>query len=309
MKNSLTYLLLLCSPLLGSAKEDLADYVSSDAVVFIQLDDWNDFSEKLDSGPMGVFSESPVWGKMVKWVEGELEDELDSGIMEEMQELMIEWKDSFNGGMIMSVGNFEKMLPAGDEDNSLTPNLTVLIETDSAQKDLTAALRWMKKEVTAKLGKSFSWERSKVAGNQVHWIFGDGKKGAMALVLRKGILFFLVGGEEHVRETLLLAAGESGTKNISADSDFRDVFDEIGKGDARIYLNFKPLVRMLENLSENPEIQIPENPFGVKTAGVIEALGLDSLESMGLQVDLDRERFSISSAFFLSKYEGLFFPS
>jgi hypothetical protein len=27
---------------------------------------------------------------------------------------------------------------------------------------------------------------------------------------------------------------------------------------------------------------------------------------MGLQVDLDRERFSISSAFFLSKYEGLF---
>jgi hypothetical protein len=306
MKNSLTYLLLLCSPLLGSAKEDLADYVSSDAVVFIQLDDWNDFSEKLDSGPMGVFSESPVWGKMVKWVEGELEDELDSGIMEEMQELMIEWKDSFNGGMIMSVGNFEKMLPAGDEDNSLTPNLTVLIETDSAQKDLTAALRWMKKEVTAKLGKSFSWERSKVAGNQVHWIFGDGKKGAMALVLRKGILFFLVGGEEHVRETLLLAAGESGTKNISGDSDFRDVFDEIGKGDARIYLNFKPLVRMLENLSENPEIQIPENPFGVKTAGVIEALGLDSLESMGLQVDLDRERFSISSAFFLSKYEGLF---
>jgi hypothetical protein len=306
MKNSLTCLLLLCSSLLGSAKADLADFVSSDAVVFIQLDDWNDFSEKLDSGPMGVFSESPVWGKMVKWVEGELEDDLDSGTMKEMKELMIEWKDSFNGGMVMSVGNIEKMLPAGDKDSSLTPNLTVLVETDSAQKDLTTALRWVKKEVTAKLGKSFSWERSKVAGNQVHWIFGDGKKGAMALVLRKGILFFLVGGEEHVRETLLLAAGESGTKNISGDSDFQDVFDEIGKGDARIYLNFKPLVRMLEDLSQNPETQIPENPFGVQTAGVIDALGLDSLESMGLQVDLDRERFSISSAFFLSEYKGLF---
>ena len=282
--------------------------MSSDAVVYIQLDDWNDFSEKLDSGPMGVFSESPIWGKMVKWVEGELEDDLDSVTMNEMKELMIEWKDSFNGGMIMSVGNIEKMLPAGDEDSSSPPNLTILVQTESVQKDLTASLRWMKKEVTNSGGK-FSWERSKVAGNQVHWIGGkasDGRKEEIALVLRKGILFFLLGGEEHVQETLLLAGGESGTKNISGDSDFQDVFDEIGKGDARIYLNFKPLVRMLEDLSENPETQIPENPFGVKTAGVIEALGLGSLESMGLQVDLDRERFSISSAFFLSKYEGLF---
>jgi hypothetical protein len=308
MKNSLTCLLLLCSPLLGSAKADLADFVSSDAVVYIQLDDWNDFSEKLDSGPMGVFSESPIWGKMVKWVEGELEDDLDSGTMEEMKELMIEWKDSFNGGMIMSVGNIEKMLSAGDEDSSFPPNLTILVQTDSAQKDLTASLRWMKKEVMNTGGK-FSWERSKVAGNQVHWIgakASDGRKEEIALVLRKGILFFLLGGEEHVQETLLLAGGESGTKNISGDSDFQDVFDEIGKGDARLYLNFKPLVHMLEDLSENPETQIPENPFGVKTAGVIEALGLGSLESMGLQVDLDREHFSISSAFFLSKYEGLF---
>ena len=308
MKNSLTCLLLLCSPLLGSAKADLADFVSSDAVVYIQLDDWNDFSEKLDSGPMGVFSESPIWGKMVKWVEGELEDDLDSGTMKEMKELMIEWKDSFNGGMIMSVGNIEKMLSAGDEDSSFPPNLTILVQTDSAQKDLTASLRWMKKEVTNTGGK-FSWERSKVAGNQVHWIgakASDARKEEIALVLRKGILFFLLGGEEHVQETLLLAGGESGTKNISGDSDFQDVFDEIGKGDARLYLNFKPLVHMLEDLSENPETQIPENPFGVKTAGVIEALGLGSLESMGLQVDLDRECFSISSAFFLSKYEGLF---
>ena len=93
MKNSLTCLLLLFLPLLGSAKPDLADFVSSDAVVLIQLDDWNDFSEKLDSGPMGVFSESPAWGKMVNWMEDELEDDLDSGIMEEMKELMIEWKD------------------------------------------------------------------------------------------------------------------------------------------------------------------------------------------------------------------------
>lgn len=308
MKNSLTCLLLLFLPLLGSAKPDLADFVSSDAVVLIQLDDWNDFSEKLDSGPMGVFSESPAWGKMVNWMEDELEDDLDSGIMEEMKELMIEWKDSFTGGMIMTMGNFEKMLPVNDEDDSLPPSFTVLIETDSAPKDLMASLRWMKKEVAGSGGK-FSWERSKVAGNQVHWIgpkASDGRKDEMALVLRKGILFLLFGGEEHVRETLLLAAGESGTKNISGDSDFQDVFDEIGKGDARIYLNFKPLVRMLEDLGENPQAQMPENPFGVKTAGLIEALGLDSLDSMGLQLDLDRERFSISSAFFLSKYEGLF---
>lgn len=293
------------------AKAKLADFVSDDAVIFIQLDDWNEFSKKLESGPMGVFSESPAWDKMTKWMEDELEEEDSSGLFEEMKDFMLKWKDSFNGGMVMSMGNFEKMLPWKDGENdqpSLLPDMTILIETDSKKKDLISTLRWMKKEIVREGGK-FSWEQSKVAGFQVHWIGTKPTKGRgeeIALILHDNVLFLLSGGEEHVRETLLLGAGDSSSESILEDSDYLDVFDEIGEGEARVFVNFKPLVAMLEEMGENPNAQIPENPFGIKTSGLIEALGLDSLDCLGMQIDLGRDRFSISSAFLFSKYEGIF---
>jgi hypothetical protein len=293
------------------AKAKLADFVSDDAVIFIQLDDWNEFSKKLESGPMGVFSESPAWDKMVEWMENELKEEESSGLLEEMKDFMIKWKDSFNGGMVLSIGNFDKMLPWKDGENdqtSLPPDMTILIETDSKKKDLISTLRWMKKEIVREGGK-FSWEQSKVAGFQVHWIGTKPTKGRseeIALILHDNVLFLLSGGEEHVRETLLLGAGDSSSESILEDPCYLDLFDEIGAGEARAFFNFKPLVSMLDDLSENLDAQIPENPFGIKTSGLLDALGLDSLDCLGVQIDLANARFSISSALFLSKYEGLF---
>ena len=85
-----------------------------------------------------------------------------------------------------------------------------------------------------------------------------------------------------------------------------DLFDEIGEGDARVFMNFTPLVSMMEQLAGDPKFELPENPFGIKTKALVDALGLNSLDCLGLQIDLSDKSLSLSSAFFVNKYEGIF---
>ena len=71
--------------------------------------------------------------------------------VEEMIDQMKEWKDSFDGGMVLSMGGFEKMvgmLSDGTEFKDMPPPTVVfLIETEKTDKDLVQTLRWMKKEI------------------------------------------------------------------------------------------------------------------------------------------------------------------
>ena len=120
------------------------------------------------------------------------------------------------------------------------------------------------------------------------------------------ILHLIFGGEEPVREALFLGAGDDSSKAISDSDQYMDLFDEIGEGDARVFMNFTPLVSMMEQLAEDPKFELPENPFGIKTEALMQALGLDSMDCLGLQIDLSGESLSLSSAFFVNKYEGIF---
>ena len=71
-------------------------------------------------------------------------------------------------------------------------------------------------------------------------------------------------------------------------------------------MNFKPLLTMMEQLAGDPKFELPENPFGIKTKALVDALGLNSLDCLGLQIDLSDKSLSLSSAFFVNKYEGIF---
>ena len=46
---------------------------------------------------------------------------------------------------------------------------------------------------------------------------------------------------------------------------------------------------MMEQLAEDPKFELPENPFGIKTEALMQALGLDSMDCLGLQIDLSGE--------------------
>ena len=37
------------------------------------------------------------------------------------------------------------------------------------------------------------------------------------------------------------------------------------------------------------ELELPKNPFGIKTEALMQALGLDSMDCLGLQIDLSDE--------------------
>ena len=125
------------------AKSKLLDRIPSDSVLVVSVDDWSDFSEKIEDGPFGLFAKSPAWRKMSEW----MEDEFESGFgeeepaLEEMIEQMKEWKDSFNGGLAMSVGGFDKMmgtLSDGTEFQDLPPPSAIfLLETENFFREST----------------------------------------------------------------------------------------------------------------------------------------------------------------------------
>lgn len=295
------------------AKSKLLDRIPADSVLVVSVENWSDFSEKIEDGPFGLFSQSPAWRKMSEW----MEEEFESGFgdkepaLEEMMEQMKEWKDSFKGGVAMSVGGFDKMMGTLSDGTKLQdaapPTAIFLLETEKTDKDLGQTLKWMKKEIKRSDG-DFGWDRSKVAGTEVHWIGTKKSKDneKAAVFIKEKIFHLILGGEEHVREVLLLGSGEDSSKAISDNDQYLDLFDEIGYGDARLFMNFKPLVSMMEELVENPKFELPENPFGLKTDAMMEALGLDSLDCLGLQIDPSDESFSLSSAFFVTKYDGIF---
>ena len=298
------------------AKSKLLDRIPSDSVLVVSVDDLSDFSEKIEDGPFGLLSQSPAWSKVTDWMEQEFESEFGEKepALDEMIEQMKEWKDSFNGGMVMSMGGFEKMLdslrPSPDERksaNDLRPNVVFLMETEKTDKDLVKTLRWMKKEIKRSDG-DFGWDRSTVERTEIHWIGPKKSKEdeRIALFIDGKVLHLILGGEENVRDVLLLGSGDSFSKAISENDQYLDLFTEIGSGDARVFVNFKPLISILKNVVADPKFELPENPFGIKTKSLVNALGLDSMDCLGLQIDPSDEGFSISSAFFVSKYDGLF---
>ena len=109
-----------------------------------------------------------------------------------------------------------------------------------------------------------------------------------------------------MKETLLRLEKGSKSNSIAKNDNYLDVFDEIGRGQARLFLNFDFLEDFLEKIKELPDAQIPENPFGVKTSALIDAFGFNSLECIGMNIDPSGKEFKISSAAYLSKYDGLF---
>ena len=284
------------------AESKLLERIPNDSVLVVSLDDWSDFSEKIEDGPLGLFSQSPAWGKMSEWMEEEFESEFGQKepALEEMIDRMKEWKDSFNGGMILSIGGIEQMagmLSDGTEFKDMPPPTVVfLIETEKTDKDLVQMLRWMKKEIKLTNG-NFEWDRSTIEETQVHWIGANkGKDHEKAAVfVNDDVLHFIFGGEEPVREALYLGSGDDSSKAISDSDQYMDLFDEIGEGDARVFMNFKPLLTMMEQLAGDPKFELPENPFGIKTKALVDALGLNSLDCLGLQIDLSDKSLSLSA--------------
>lgn len=286
------------------AESSLLPMVPEETVFFVEVDDLKGMSDSIKSGPLGELSQSNAWEKIGNWVEGKMQSELgeDSDDIELLFERMKEWEESMNGSTVLAIGSLEKML------SKKMPDITLLMETDFSKKNLNDTLKWIKKEVISSGGK-FSWEREKIAGEEVHWIGSDPtkeKNEQMAIFLSGQTLGLLLGGKDHVKDTLLRAADNASVESLARNNNYLDLFEEIEKGSARIFLDFEALQGLIEDLGSIPKMQIPENPFGVTTTKLISALGIDSMQCLGIQIDPSDEDLLISSAIFFSKFEGIF---
>jgi hypothetical protein len=286
------------------AESGLLYMLPENTVFLMEVDDWKELGKSIESGPLGEFSESRAWKKMWEWTENEMQSDSANSLenVEFMFERMEEWVDSMSGCAILAVGNLEKLL------SKEIPEMTLLIETDFTQEKLEGTLKWMKKEVTSSDG-SFSWEKEKIAGEEVHWIGPDNgkeKKQRIAVVLIDQTLGVFLGGDDHVRDTLLRGTGKSPSGSMVKNDNYLDLFDEIDRGAARMFIDFEQLQGIIEEAESVPEMQIPENPFGVTTSKLISAMGLDSMECLGMQIDPTDKNLVLSTAAFFSKYEGIF---
>jgi hypothetical protein len=109
-----------------------------------------------------------------------------------------------------------------------------------------------------------------------------------------------------VKDILLKRSKDSSFQSIRNNNNYLDLFDEIDRGSARMFFNFEFLNTFMKEVESNPSLTVPENPFGINTSNLISALGLDSIDCIGIQVDSSAERLTISSGAFFNQYEGLF---
>ena len=128
------------------------------------------------------------------------------------------------------------------------------METELKEKDLAESLKTLKKEILSSGGK-ISLERDEISGVVVHWIDSETnteKDNRIALSIFDQTFGIFSGGRDYVKETLLRLEKDSKSNSIAKNDNYLDVFDEIGRGKARLFLNFDFLEDFLEEIKVLP---------------------------------------------------------
>jgi len=284
-----------------SASKNLLNFVPEDAVFLLEIDDLNQFTEEIEAGPLGAFTRSKAWEKGREWIKKKSLNNQDSKKIEIFLEHAQEWGDSFNGKLIMAMGSLDKIL------TKKIPEMTLMVDTEFTNKELEEILKLVKKEVVASRG-NFAWDREEIDGQKIHWIGSVKDKKMeqrMAVCILDQSLCFLIGGSEHIKETVMMNKNDSSDSMVENEN-YLDLFEEIDQGSARIFMNFNALDSVMKEVEDSPDFEMPENPFGMTTSKLIAGLALDSLDCIGIQIDPSDEKLVLASGAFFNRYEGIF---
>ena len=309
--NSLALVAVLFPSALA-AKEKLADFLPADSWAVVEVEDLSALKEDLEKGPFGEMLDSPAMKKMKNLFEEgmDLPKGEEGEAIQEMFDRMKAWSEKFSGQIAFSVGGLEDVMRLPDDDARL-PEIIFLAETTGTAKELQELLDWFE-ETVQKLSKdegSLRIEKTKVRGSVVHWFApeeqaDDDEDARFGIFVKDGILG--LGGARSAVEDLIERLDKKDGKSIADHDDYRDVFDEIGRGDLRIFVNVRPFYAMfVDMMKSNEDLEIEENPLGVTMDGVIDALALDSLECLAMQMDFDQRGMEMGTAMFMGKRKGL----
>ena len=314
MKRLLHYLALhaFILPLGLAAKGDLADYLPVDSWGVAEVEDVAVLMEDLEKGPFGDLWNSPAGQQARK-----LLDELDfpkkgeeGEAAKELIERLKAWSDKLSGQIAFSIGGLDNMMEKEDDDELGIPEIIFLAETEGTSKELGELIEWIREtdEKVSEGDEELRIEKTKVRGHEVFWLApedqaDDNPDARFGVFIIDGVLG--LGGGRSTMEDLIHRMVKGEGDSIADSPDYRNAFDEIGPGDLRFFVNFRPMLGFLDFMRENEQFKIEENPLGVTTGGIIDALGLEGLECMALQMDFDERGLEIGSGLFMGKREGL----
>jgi hypothetical protein len=325
--------IFIFSSLSASEKKSMSDYLPEDTLFVWEVDHWNELQEEFSQSPWGEVADFPAWAKIQKWIGENWAEGLkgfskkERGEMEEYYEqVYIPLMESLNGGLAVAIGQIERsfeneVVNWENEDGGNArwqarrlPQVSLLAQSKLSEQEFKEMMKSVKEWIKNKETGKTRIEKSTIEGAEIHWI-GHAKSQELntipekdtmlAISFHEGMLLALSGGEEHVEETILRIQGKSKAPTLSKSVQYQYAFDEIEKGQARAFIDFKKLISFVEQIQNMPNFKFPENPLGITFNGFINGLGLKGLDHFAMQIDFEDHQFSVAQGLFMDEREGL----
>ncbi len=300
------FLVFFVLTLLLSAKKRLAEYLPENAWVTMEIENLGKLQTELNEGPFGKIWNHPAIDKVRARLIKQFPKNAENGPSKEFLDRMIEFSEKLTGQVAFGFGGVENMLETDENDKRGLPEAVLLADTTMTSDDLEEFMLWFEKEVKGS-GGDILMEKEEVAEEDVFFLWNsdrpEEKESRLGIFVVDGV--FCLGGGRSTVEEMVESIVDEPSGGILDNPDYRDVFDEVGSGDVRFFVNFRGLGDILDFVRQSEDMQVPENPFGVTTKGILDALGLEGLECVGLGMDFGKEGLEIGSALFMGKREGL----
>jgi len=284
----------------------LAEFLPGDSWMTMEVEDLDKLKTDFREGPFSAIWEHPGINKTLDEVMDSLPENPENGPSKALFERMKEFAGKISGQVAFSLGGVEKLFEGEEDGDPAMVDVLLLAETEMNSRYLEEFLQWSEKEIKASGGKLFL-EKEKLRGKEVFFMGSsesrEDEEKRMVCCVVNGMLAFGFG--HSVMENLLEKVVEKPSGGIFENPDYREVFEELGTGDVRFFLNFQGLEDLFDFLGKSEDMKIPENPFGVTTKGLIDALGLDGLECLGLGIDFSKQSVELGSAVFMGERDGL----
>ncbi len=308
------------------AKQDSTSFPSilpQDTLISLEVDNWVELKSNMSDGPWGQVSSFPVWKKLSKWIDAELKHETSKNKnFEEAYDRLVEPViNSLDGEMIFGISDLENLMVSEKVDgtgNSSSrraqkmPFFAAIFKSSLSKGKFAEMITFIKEISKVKNNSRIKVIEEKVGKVKIFWIFHkknevleklDPKSTGFCMSLHKGQLYFLMGDAERVES--VFEKQNRFNDSLAGNDTYVDCFEDIGKGQARIFINFNEGIGLFEKMKDHAKIEIPQNPFGVNVDSLIQGLGLDGLNYLGLQLNFEDESFEISSSLGMSQRNGL----
>ncbi|MGB0355565.1 MAG: hypothetical protein ACPGII_05850, partial [Opitutales bacterium] len=111
---SIPFFSILFSLTIFADKESLISFLAQDTFMVVEVDNWGELREDLESGPWGEIQEFPIWQKVSDKIESEMwrgqNKKAKSKIFEAKESVLEPLLDSLDGGIVLGISNFISLL-------------------------------------------------------------------------------------------------------------------------------------------------------------------------------------------------------